>query len=106
MTTEDELQEYALKMRELQQELDNLNKMNKELEDKFTVIVDVNGDGDGNGDGYENARTMDYEDTLIQKIREVQQSTEELVKSQAGQSSSEDGELTTKVAVKLEKGEV
>lgn len=74
LTPEDELQENDMKTRKWQQQLDDLNKIIKELEDKLNV------------DGKD-------EDTLFRKIKEVNQSTEELQKSESEQSDS-DGEST------------
>lgn len=58
LPTEDELQQYAKKKREQQQELDDLHKMIEDLEVKLA--------------------NEDDEETLAAKLREVQQSNAEL----------------------------
>lgn len=61
LPTENELRQYAMKKREQQQELDDLNDMIKKLEAK--------------------SAKDDDEETLFQKIREAQQLDAELMES-------------------------
>lgn len=67
LTSEDELNQYATKMREQQKELADLNTKIKEMEDYIG----------------------DNEETIVQKLRKVQQLNEVLEKAQHEQSKHE-----------------
>lgn len=87
LAPDDDLQEHAMKMRELQQEINNRNKIIKQIEDK----VNAGGDGD----------TDDNEDKLIQKICEVLEASE-----RSEQSESSDDEPTKRDSIQSKKGKV
>lgn len=92
LPTDDDLQKYPMKMRELQQEIDNRNKIIKEMEDK------MNGGGD----------TDDYEDELMRSSAEMEEvissSPEQSKRSERSESSDE--EPTGRDMFQSKKGEV